>query len=294
MRGDNGCQEAKEASRKGSPPRAWGQQSYGPNLCPDHQDHPHVRGDNFLICQRVGVHKGSPPRAWGQPMGPVAGRGAGRITPTCVGTTHWHPPGYPAVKDHPHVRGDNHYCVRNGAGIHRITPTCVGTTISLPICKNLAIGSPPRAWGQHIPAHLQKLGDRITPTCVGTTGEGPGIDIANKDHPHVRGDNVPESPVGIAVRGSPPRAWGQRCGISARRPMCQDHPHVRGDNVVNGILTAIPIGSPPRAWGQPWRERFRYLHRGITPTCVGTTTAPAAYRPRTSDHPHVRGDNIAA
>ena len=54
-----------------------------------------------------------------------------------------------------------------------------------------SLGPPPRAWGQ---LRLEELDDgvhRSTPTCVGTTPPTAARMVANRVHPHVRGDNGP-------------------------------------------------------------------------------------------------------
>ena len=89
---------------------------------------------------------------------------------------------------HPHGRGDN---------------------LSDAQITHVDIGSPPRAWGQLV---QQKGGDgmaRFTPTGVETIV----IDAIKKKpetvHPHGRGDNTRSTARLPAIRGSPPRAWGQ-------------------------------------------------------------------------------------
>ena len=111
--------------------------------------------------------------------------------------------------------------------------------------------------------------------------------------------------------GSPPRVWGQRQTVPAKRdggrftPTCVGttpsvliicchfsvHPHVCGDNNHSRRLSIAPPGSPPRVWGQlhprPWPHPFRRF----TPTCVRTTLAIALARLDAAVHPHVCGDN---
>ncbi len=193
---------------------------------------------------------GSPPRAWGQPLSRRYVVHPHRFTPTCVGTTPDAAANVAVPAVHPHVRGDNvcWHAYRRQTG-----------------------GSPPRAWGQRIEAKLRNLQTRFTPTCVGTTKIGSCVIVAAAVHPHVRGDNVCSAPSAIGsaavhphvrgdndrarnavqnARGSPPRAWGQRClgsrslAVARFTPTCVGttrgavlpalsrtvHPHVRGDN----------------------------------------------------------------
>ena len=152
-------------------------------------------------------------------------------------------------------------------------------------------GSPPRAWGR--PRTLPR-GDRhhrFTPTRVGTTS----------------------TPLwtGRSVYGSPPRAWGRpgdarrpvrgprftptRVGTTIRpppgRPRPSVHPHARGDDRRVSFGVYVVPGSPPRAWGRPHRQAWVADRGRFTPTRVGTTRNRTCTRPRSSVHPHARGDD---
>ena len=154
-----------------------------------------------------------------------------------------------AIPVHPHGRGDN------DAGVTQ---------------NKFVVGSPPRAWGQ---SRARVRGDnprRFTPTGVGTIRRGGSGEEGSAVHPHGRGDNLPQSVVTAATRGSPPRAWGQfgrggAVGVAQRftptgvgtmstgcpvRRWIAVHPHGRGDNRVPDDAAVRRFGSPPRAWGQ--------------------------------------------
>ena len=166
-----------------------------------------------------------------------------------------------------------------------------GDNLGAEVMLDYASGSPPRAWGQLYPRECSLHNSRITPTCVGTTSPAPRIPVRST--------------------GSPPRAWGQRSvqgsllRSSRITPTCvgttggrehlfrrgKDHPHVRGDNFSSSWQESQRQGSPPRAWGQHPCPEGGSLHSRITPTCVGTTRCPSRMCDRSSDHPHVRGDN---
>ncbi len=200
--------------------------------------------------------------------------------------------------DHPppHVWGRRRPRVDHPAFV-RITPTRVGTThrSHVPCTK--------------ITSLVRRSG--ITPTRVGTTADQSTAGPTWRDHPHVRGDNAPGSPVPGASSGSPPRAWGQprnrrdratrgritpTCvGTTAPRTPCRsarwDHPHVRGDNNARSASRRSRSGSPPRAWGQRPLPSWCGRSTWITPTCVGTTPVWPRSRVQRADHPHVRGDN---
>ena len=304
--------------------------------------HPHVRGDDLFATLKLDTADGSPPRAWGRRGPRSCGTGRTRFTPTCVGTTPLPPSGPRSVPVHPHVRGDDWcgrcpvgVCVgspprawgrRAGVDSHcatsRFTPTCVGTTPPpLSPAQQPAVhphvrgddarlsspsqpknGSPPRAWGRLAAGKALSTIRRFTPTCVGTTSLRSALSIGSTVHPHVRGDDASYPTCRMASSGSPPRAWGRRCLVSALpagvrfTPTCVGttplrscaaaggtvHPHVRGDDQLRGNPQAGPLGSPPRAWGRPPRGRAPVAPGRFTPTCVGTTDPgePAAGEPR--------------
>ena len=146
-RGDNRSSFAAPPRSSGSPPRTWGQRDLahqhgapvrftpthvgttdvGHRGSPRKPVHPHARGDNLTAFVNPTCAFGSPPRTWGQhePRRPLDRRV--RFTPTHVGTTRaWFVP-RPLHAVHPHARGDNSLEDTVGA---------------------LALGSPPRTWGQ--------------------------------------------------------------------------------------------------------------------------------------------------
>ena len=161
-------------SYTGSPPRAWGQQRPPPHRTGQHrftptgvgttalrvgaqpssQVHPHGRGDN------VGDHagrfsrSGSPPRAWGQPGRRLVAVPPQRFTPTGVGTTVSRYSAAGVCPVHPHGRGDNDAERRTGMN---------------------QVGSPPRAWGQHIvPSHSTAIVPAAqAPKSCATSGRDP-------------------------------------------------------------------------------------------------------------------------
>jgi len=126
-RGDNICAPYNHITRRGSPPRAWGQFLSASWHISALLVHPHGRGDNEVVAFGVHHHLGSPPRAWGQCGGCVDTHNAARFTPTGVGTMRIRTYDLPAGTVHPHGRGDN-TCRRMRRSGRR--------------------GSPPRAWGQ--------------------------------------------------------------------------------------------------------------------------------------------------
>jgi len=172
-------------------------------------------------------------------------------------------------------------------------------------------GSPPRAWGQCIDRAHREPNPRFTPTRVGTIPSVQDLKLLNPVHPHARGDNSPSACGSRTCSGSPPRAWGQLDGSRRGQPsvrftptrvgtifvrafrisLLTVHPHARGDNHFP-ILRPVPRpGSPPRAWGQFLAGLGGGLYCRFTPTRVGTIPRSPGQIPRSTVHPHARGDN---
>ena len=70
------------------------------------------------------------------------------------------------------------------------------------------------------------------------------------------------------------------------------HPHVRGEGLAGETRLYPADGSPPRAWGR--RDDRGHARRAerFTPTCVGKAAGSAGRWPRSSVHPHVRGEGV--
>ena len=252
--------------------------------------HPHGRGDNDLQSRLWRGASGSPPRAWGQSRPDRCVPLVGRFTPTGVGTMRTSRRSLTYSSVHPHGRGDNVLRV--------VLPLSVG-------------GSPPRAWGQSTRRFAHAPPARFTPTGVGTIDRRVGTARDQSVHPHGRGDNNRNRQACARRFGSPPRAWGQS-RARARNAQQQRftptgvgtigdhsdvrlgvavHPHGRGDNSAATTASNHDGGSPPRAWGQLERLQPVVGHRRFTPTGVGTIGRPTSARPRSTVHPHGRGDN---
>ena len=151
---------------------------------------------------------------------------------------------------HPHGRGDN-------AEHFRRAPGC--------------LGSPPRAWGQHVWDEARRVARRFTPTGVGTTV----CPVRSRTETY----------------GSPPRAWGQRRHLFRSVGAARFTPTGVGTTPEANLLPPVNLGSPPRAWGQlTARAEIRSKAR-FTPTGVGTTPILSLNDPAAPVHPHGRGDN---
>ena len=228
-----------------------------------------MRGDQTTRASSAQGSGGTPPRAWGSGSRSERASVFHRDTPTCVGISTCGTPPARRGPGHPHVRGDQR---SSGSAFVRWP------------------GTPPRAWGSARSCRWHRSDSRDTPTCVGISHPTEDIDALIAGHPHVRGDQVLQSPAPSSSIGTPPRAWGSaRCepGRGVRRrdtPTCvgirrngptqplsmPGHPHVRGD--------------------QSSLKRHRLNVRRDTPTCVGIRKKTSSFGARSSGHPHVRGD----
>ena len=168
-----------------------------------------------------------------------------RFTPTCVGRMFDRALAGASESVHPHVRGENCRHVRP---------------------RSVAVGSPPRAWGEFGRYFVQALDNRFTPTCVGRIRPGKPPADRPTVHPHVRGENTECHAGAPGCSGSPPRAWGEFSAPSLR---------MRSNT-----------GSPPRAWGEcpspaGWPACTRF-----TPTCVGRILKSQKINPLPSPGSH--------
>ncbi len=254
---------------------------------------------------------GSPPRAWGRLPRELRRDPQPRITPTGVGTALPRSAAHKPHADHPHGRGDGIFQGAVSVALAGSPPRAWGRRLSTATTW-AGCGSPPRAWGRPGRPGRGDGPGRITPTGVGTATVRQGSGASRPDHPHGRGDGEHEQRACLIGSGSPPRAWGRllqehvvadalritptgvgtAAGPGPAGGACPDHPHGRGDGRTAAWRRPTSAGSPPRAWGRPVPARLPVPARRITPTGVGTARAWSPSAPRTSDHPHGRGDGV--
>ena len=86
--------------------------------------------------------------------------------------------------------------------------------------------------------------------------------------------------------GSTPRVRGTR-PLTARA-----HPHVCGEHIIWCAWRCRGVGSSPRMRGTPGAGYVHEAAHGLIPTCVGSTSAEAAYYAVASAHPHVCGEHL--
>ena len=175
----------------GSPPREWGQRRSmscpcsGWRFTPTRVGtasgrwrppatrtvHPHASGDSPHHFPRVFHRLGSPPREWGQRGHRWHRDPDRRFTPTRVGTAPFTSTWKPRTPVHPHASGDSRLFQTHGPPA-RVHPHASGDSIDILGEGDGDEGSPPREWGQRLPAVAERFARRFTPTRVGTALPG--------------------------------------------------------------------------------------------------------------------------
>ena len=211
-------------------------------------DHPRVCGEQPYGFPSYMMDEGSPPRVRGTVLGALLSAPVVRITPACAGNRTKPGWGGNGIWDHPRVCGEQMhrkthlYCnigspprVR-GTGLSdsahrtpvRITPACAGNSPCSHSCRapardhprvcgeqfstlreNLGLwGSPPRVRGTDLPRLIQLAVFWITPACAGNSQTIHLLQIRQKDHPRVCGEQGNAWVGDNAQVGSPPRVRG--------------------------------------------------------------------------------------
>ena len=130
--------------------------------------------------------------------------------------------------------------------------------------------TPPRAWGRPIGTPRAAWARRNTPTGVGKTETSLFYCVANKKHPHGRGEDAPHLPSWKTWKETPPRAWGRPSEDAVSYSLIRNtptgvgktpdkeqpsfggekHPHGRGEDLTKTPPWKTWKETPPRAWGR--------------------------------------------
>ena len=259
--------------------------------CTDPTEHPHMRGENPGCGTPCSLKNGTSPHAWGKRTDGNLDRAINRNIPTCVGKTRCAPFSFRLLAEHPHMRGEN----------PRLRARCATSG-----------GTSPHAWGKRGGRRSIGRGGRNIPTCVGKTPPCRSSGPSATEHPHMRGENLYGRIVFLCSPGTSPHAWGKLCSVGSPRlqirniPTCvgktlsgwtapqatSEHPHMRGENSSSTALNARIDGTSPHAWGKHgYSPRDDGGVRNI-PTCVGKTGRIRRIGIITTEHPHMRGENL--
>ena len=149
---------------------------------------PHERGEDFNIGYSRINRMETPPRTWGRLRAEAAVLHRAGNIPTGVGKTRPFYFGGRTQWKHPHGRGED----------------VLRTKDVLPEEE-----TPPRAWGRHIAAAINRGRRGNTPTGVGKTLCRLTAAEAKEKHPHGRGEDRLEARLDTWLTETPPRAWGR-------------------------------------------------------------------------------------
>ena len=175
-------------------------------------------------------------------------------------------------------------------------------------------GSSPRGRGKQ----RRRLGHharrRLIPAWAGKTTSPPGTSRPKAAHPHVGGENAPETSDKDVVTGSSPRGRGKRTGAIAPVPLvglipawagktarCDGasspnaaHPRVGGENQRQGNRIVRPRGSSPRGRGKRRCHRLPGRVRRLIPAWAGKTSRGRRVSLLAEAHPRVGGENVSS
>ena len=249
-----------------------------------------MRGEHPRVATKTSPLGGSSPHARG--AHPRRARHARRrgIIPACAGSTRQKIVADICSWDHPRMRGE-----------HR-----------LQVCPVLVLwGSSPHARGAQIVRNISKPLSGIIPACAGSTEDAKADEIADWDHPRMRGEHRRSSLLLDRLTGSSPHARGAHALITAVTsaggiiPACagstngtyrtprpsRDHPRMRGEH--DGVWRRKEAyeGSSPHARGARHIDRRRLGVAGIIPACAGSTKRARTSTARSRDHPRMRGEH---
>ena len=250
-----------------------------------------MRGENvFWVSCRCNRH-GTSPHAWGKLGTVTEPREKARNIPTCVGKTRSYSLSWVSASEHPHMRGEN------------------SSRLSWHSRMN---GTSPHAWGKRDFWRPCARIRRNIPTCVGKTNLRVRMILFASEHPHMRGENDGHRLKRSGTAGTSPHAWGKQgdegAGHPATRniPTCvgktlllpifafgePEHPHMRGENSHSSKDALPQPGTSPHAWGKRRCPGVARLAARNIPTCVGKTWRRQRPPCRSSEHPHMRGENL--
>ena len=125
-----------------------------------------------------------------------------------------------------------------------------GEDICCPLNEHDRAGSPPHARGRQYQREIAEPTTRITPACAGKTAPALLSRMIDRDHPRMRGEDVPGGIILKETEGSPPHARGRHArtrltkGDMRITPACAgktnpvfddhkrhaDHPRMRGED----------------------------------------------------------------
>ena len=294
-------------------------------------DHPRIRGEHLTRYLPKEADIGSSPHTRGAPKRAFKNARIVRIIPAYAGST---PSRRRAVRecwDHPRIRGEH-----SRPSVSRRTSWGSSPhTRGAPTVEVAAVQRSldhPRIRGEHQLA-LMKPGDLvgssphtrgapclvdgvegeqgIIPAYAGSTSARTGSRLTFPDHPRIRGEHSPASPMASSYRGSSPHTRGALCRwISTpwqkriipayagsttcrKRPTFSraDHPRIRGEHAQYRNIVKWQNGSSPHTRGAPILSYNAPWTVGIIPAYAGSTFLMPSNPHVGWDHPRIRGEH---
>ena len=232
----------------GSSPRTWGTDLLrvhcrgGPRFIPTHVGnrapspraraarpvHPHARGEQENIRNRVSSTSGSSPRTWGTAGSPLSKSTRSSVHPHARGEqSFWVIAPDSRIGSSPRTWGTGELSAVRAAS-SRFIPTHVGNSwgimgmpcgmavhphargeqSSAPSPASAPRGSSPRTWGTASFRILCQTILRFIPTHVGNSHHQMTARVLSPVHPHARGEQWPAENPSSFQAGSSPRTWG--------------------------------------------------------------------------------------
>ena len=169
-----------------------------------------MRGEKPFKISKHKYVQGSPPHARGKEVHTFNGFRVAGITPACAGKRTSRAPMWPAMRDHPRMRGEK---------------------VAEQILAMDAPGSPPHARGKATVYLWQRDPLRITPACAGKREKTLYSYLQMEDHPRMRGEKLCIHLFSHIFLGSPPHARGKAVlpchnpGLIGITPACAGKRH---------------------------------------------------------------------
>ena len=197
------------------------------------QDHPRIRGEHGRAILPSRQETGSSPHTRGALIADVNSLQDKRIIPAYAGSTRVLGLLWPAVTDHPRIRGEHSNTIR-----HTATTT----------------GSSPHTRGAPSSWTKRPTSVRIIPAYAGSTRHRSARAVFPRDHPRIRGEHVDAAFRRRWEEGSSPHTRGARSRRWRGRGQSPDHPRIRGEHFAVSTSMPQPSGSSPHTRGAPARR----------------------------------------
>ena len=236
-------------------------------------DHPRIRGEHVGGGSEGSGFRGSSPHTRGARSAGVSGAFDRRIIPAYAGSTDAHVGSDATYPDHPRIRGEHLWRMREEKQEGGIIPAYAGST-----------AGPPHQTAP-FPDHPRIRGEHTSPPRAPAARPG--------SSPHTRGARRRRMPP-VWRGGIIPAYAGSTRGHRRRRPQGRDHPRIRGEHRPRMSMPFSSLGSSPHTRGAPARRGRSHQRGRIIPAYAGSTIPQSFPFHRMADHPRIRGEHSLA